>query len=235
MTDLKIGRMSPEDRLCFLTLLCLASTSDKGGLIEDCDEESVINLTRLNGEYRERAIGCLKRYEALQIVTLGVTGSVTVCNFGRRQGQNLSNAERQKNYRERRNKAIKDSNARNVTRYNDSNARIEESRVDKNIIKYKLEDMELAKLLLEKIQKNTPTFKEPNLDKWADHVRLMREADGRTVEQIKFVIEWSQSNNFWKANILSTEKLRSKFDTLVAKIKSQAGEGEIKKSKVAFT
>lgn len=227
--------MPSWDRLCFLTLLCLASSEEEGGLIRCCDEDAVIKMTRLSPEESSKAVGCLERYVALQIVTLARNGDVTVCNFGRRQGENLSNAERQKKYRERRKLAIKSSVTSNVTRYNDSNARIEKNRIDKNNTKYMSGDMEIAKLLLEKIRLNTPTFKEPNLEKWAEQVRLMRESDGRTYEQIKFLVEWSQNDNFWRANILSTGKLREKFDTLVSHMKRKVGESEIKKAKVAFT
>ena len=33
-----------------------------------------------------------------------------------------------------------------------------------------------------------PTYKEPNLEKWANEIRLMKEQDNRTEKQIKFVI-----------------------------------------------
>jgi hypothetical protein len=138
LTDLKIRRLSTEDRLCFITLLCLASTADEKGLVRGCDEQTLIEMTNLrqnpydeNSEYN-RAVGCLERYAALQIVTLHDNGDVTVNNFERRQGENLSNAERQKNYRERLKTKPKQRNARNVTRYNDSNARIEENRIEEN-------------------------------------------------------------------------------------------------------
>ena len=85
--------------------------------------------------------------------------------------------------------------------------------------KYTSEDLELSTLLLERIRDNVPTFKQPDLAKWSDHVRLMRDRDERTPEQIRFLIEWCQKDSFWKANILSTKKLREKFDTLVAHAK----------------
>ena len=47
----------------------------------------------------------------------------------------------------------------------------------------------------------------------------MRRIDKRTPEQIEFTIKWCQQDSFWQANILSTKKLRDKFDTLVAQIK----------------
>lgn len=80
-------------------------------------------------------------------------------------------------------------------------------------------DLELATQLYNLIMINTSTFKKPNLEKWADHVRLMRERDNRTIEQINFLIKWSQKHDFWASNILSTAKLRYKFDTLVAQVK----------------
>lgn len=93
-------------------------------------------------------------------------------------------------------------------------------------IKYEPKDMELSELLLSLIRNNTPTIKQPNLDKWAEQIRLAREQDGRTYEQIKFVIEWSQKSIFWQANILSTKKLREKFDTLVAQIKRDKSQSK---------
>jgi hypothetical protein len=84
--------------------------------------------------------------------------------------------------------------------------------------KYEMADFSLAEYLLELIRANVPTFKQPDLEKWAEHVRLMRERDGRTFEQIKYLIKWCQGNSFWKANILSTSKLREKFDQLTAQV-----------------
>lgn len=141
LTDTKVMQMSVEDRLCFITLLCLASSADEGGLIRNCDEYTLIRLTQLPDNIYEpdhspfhNASGCLKRYEALHCVTLGDNGDVTVVNFGRRQDQNLSNAERQKRYRERHKLRIKPRNDSNVTLGNDSNARIEKrnARVTQN-------------------------------------------------------------------------------------------------------
>ena len=86
-------------------------------------------------------------------------------------------------------------------------------------VKFEPIDMELSRKLLSLIRGNTPTFKEPNLDNWAENIRLMRERDERTVDQIQWLIEWSQKDNFWAANILSTSKLREKFDQLVSQAK----------------
>ena len=80
-------------------------------------------------------------------------------------------------------------------------------------------DYELSKLLIQEIRNNLPTFKEPNLDSWANHVSRMRRLDKRTPEQIEYLIKWCQQDSFWQGNILSTQKLREKFDTLTAQVK----------------
>ena len=80
-------------------------------------------------------------------------------------------------------------------------------------------DYELSNLLRDKIKENTPTFREPKIDSWAINIEKMRRLDKRTEEQIRFTIGWCQENSFWQANILSTKKLRDKFDYLVAQIK----------------
>ena len=41
--------------------------------------------------------------------------------------------------------------------------------------------------------------------------------DGRTLEQIKAILLWSQQDSFWKKNIKSMEKLRKQFDQLMEK------------------
>lgn len=95
--------------------------------------------------------------------------------------------------------------------------------------KFSTSDLENAKLLFDLILENNPSAKKPNFDKWSNDFRLMRERDNRTDEQIKYLINWSQNDEFWRANILSPSKLRKQFDTLIAKIKS---EREKKKPKV---
>jgi hypothetical protein len=138
LTDMKIMKMSMEDRLCYITLLSLASAAGEGGLVRNCDEDSLIKLSNIPDDPihdfnpYEKAKGFLERCNALQIVTLASNGDVTVNAFERRQEQNLSNAERQKRYRERLKITTKPTfpkrNARYVTQSNDSNARIDKIR-----------------------------------------------------------------------------------------------------------
>jgi hypothetical protein len=94
--------------------------------------------------------------------------------------------------------------------------------------KFSTSDLENAKLLFELMLQNNPSAKEPNLDKWANDFRLMRERDNRTDEAIKYLINWTQNDDFWRTNILSPAKLRKQFDALVVKIKNEKEKNQTK-------
>ncbi|MFV8260000.1 helix-turn-helix domain-containing protein [Aerococcus viridans] len=74
--------------------------------------------------------------------------------------------------------------------------------------------MKAAVYLFEKIKERLPNKKEPDFQKWADEVRKTVELDGVPIERYKQVLDWSQNDDFWQANILSTNKLRKQFDTI---------------------
>ncbi|WP_256243594.1 Replication protein O [Bacillus sp. V3B] len=81
---------------------------------------------------------------------------------------------------------------------------------------------QLSLRLLHNIRKNNEAFKEPDLQKWSNDIRLMMDRDNRTKEQIAYLIDWCQQDSFWKSNILSPAKLRKQFDQLV--IKAEKGK-----------
>jgi hypothetical protein len=92
---------------------------------------------------------------------------------------------------------------------------------------YSKEDEEYARWMFERLQERQPDVAPPNFAAWADHVRLMRERDGRTHKQIGGLFRWAQGNSFWCRNIRSPEKLRKQWDRLVDE---RMAEGEPKAS-----
>lgn len=71
----------------------------------------------------------------------------------------------------------------------------------------------LCILLADRIEANGS--KRPTItDRWRQAARLMLDRDGRTPEQVRAAIDWSQDDEFWRVNILSMPKLRQKFDQL---------------------
>jgi hypothetical protein len=81
-------------------------------------------------------------------------------------------------------------------------------------------EISLASELYDLILLNNPNTKEPNFQTWARSIDLMIRVDNRSVSEIQEVIRWSQKDSFWQANILSTKKLREKYDQLTMKMKS---------------
>jgi len=51
----------------------------------------------------------------------------------------------------------------------------------------------------------------------------MIDHDGRSEEQIHAAIDWCQTNEFWRSNILSMPKLREKYDQLRLAAKHENG------------
>ena len=125
------------DRLFFITLLCVASTEDKKGTIPKCKEAEIIRLMYLP-ENAPAVDGTLKRLRDNEMITIDNDGSVIICNFMKRQGQNLSGYERIKKYREKRKKVSNKPSSPviidNVHDNANDNARIDKNRIDKNRI-----------------------------------------------------------------------------------------------------
>lgn len=59
-----------------------------------------------------------------------------------------------------------------------------------------------------------------------DAMRLLLDRDEYSVEQVAWIIEWCQRDQFWQANILSASKLRQKFNTLVAQARVKSGPSQ---------
>lgn len=91
---------------------------------------------------------------------------------------------------------------------------------------YSDDDFDFARKMYNSILAQQPTFKKPNLKSWAKTIRLMRERDGRTYEDMQRVFVWARQDNFWKGNILSADKFRKQYDTLTAQMSSRGASYE---------
>jgi hypothetical protein len=77
------------------------------------------------------------------------------------------------------------------------------------------------KNLLELGRTKTTTLDKAKLSTWETDIRLMIESDKVTKDELKIVWKFLTKNDFWKPNILSTSKLREKFDQLISKANSE--------------
>lgn len=69
-----------------------------------------------------------------------------------------------------------------------------------------------------------PKHKKPNLDKWANTIRLMKERDGREYQDIVALFRWANKHDFWRNVILSPDNLRKKYDMLYTQMMSVAND-----------
>lgn len=94
------------------------------------------------------------------------------------------------------------------------------------------EAFQLAELLKSLILSNNPKAKIPkDLTRWAEDIDKMIRLDKRTPDEIKGVIEFSQHDSFWCANILSAGKLREKYDQLYLKSQRERKDSAEKKER----
>jgi hypothetical protein len=96
------------------------------------------------------------------------------------------------------------------------------------------DDEALAKRMFDAIRTVAPSAKEPTWPSWANAVRLMREQDGRTHEQMWTLFEWANQDSFWRAQILSPTNLRGKWTQLEARmLATQAPKPTVPQDEVA--
>lgn len=84
-------------------------------------------------------------------------------------------------------------------------------------------DYDFVQFMERELRFNNPKMRKPNLFRWAEEIRLMRERDKRTFEEIKAVFLFANNDSFWSTNILSPASLREKFDKLYVQMKAKNG------------
>lgn len=135
LCDPKIMGLSPAERSCFLTLLCLASVAEIVGEIKYITEEKLMVMAGLDiakDEWGE-TLGIFDKLERFNIIKRIDNETISVIHFRKKQDIALTNYERLKKHRDKT--KINDNGM--ITRDNgvkqNDNARIEENRIDNNI------------------------------------------------------------------------------------------------------
>ena len=107
---------------------------------------------------------------------------------------------------------------------NDNNKDIKD-KSDKLKFDHDSTEYKLANYLKNWMLKNNPKAKVPDTDRkmesWSKHIDYMIRIDKRDSKEIKEVIKFCQTNSFWLSNILSTKKLRDKYDKLYLQMKEK--------------
>lgn len=127
------------------------------------------------------------------------------------------NRIKQQEYRDRKKNNVK-SCVQNSTQCTHTEAeadtKAKKSKKDSQKNNFSDADLETSVFIFKKIQELNPNHKEPNLKTWANEIRLMRERDNRTDQQIRELFIWANADGFWKSNVLSPGTLRKQWDKL---------------------
>ncbi len=84
-------------------------------------------------------------------------------------------------------------------------------------------DMQFANKIYDWTKEEFYFAKPPNFEEWANSVRMTREIDKRSEDDLHFALRWAFENDFWKANIRSPMALRKHFETMSAQIVAREG------------
>lgn len=132
LSDQKIERLTPTERSCWLTLLCLASMNESGVIkhltVKTLLNKSGVQFDEHQAETWEESLGVLEKFEMLEMIERLDVNTIAVKNWNKRQDHNLTPAERMAKMR-----ANKKDVTTNVTNVTLEENRIEENRIDKNI------------------------------------------------------------------------------------------------------
>lgn len=150
ITDPKMRMLTIEEKMCWVILMCLANSEDKNGLVSFVNEPEIMRQAGVieGTDSWDRTRGFLEKFQEYNMIEIKVTSvtqghvtdasralyaDVVLVNFQNRQDTNLDGSERQKRYRERLKISSESRYGSDVALRNDSDARIDKIREDKNI------------------------------------------------------------------------------------------------------
>lgn len=85
------------------------------------------------------------------------------------------------------------------------------------------DDLKTAKWIAARVRAINPACKKPDITAWSNTVRLIRQLDGRTHQEICALYDWASKDSFWHKNILCPATLRKQWDRLILERGSGAG------------
>ncbi|MEB7623166.1 replication protein [Enterobacter vonholyi] len=95
------------------------------------------------------------------------------------------------------------------------------------------EDLKTAQWISTRVKLINPTCKVPDITSWSNTVRLMRQIDNRSHQDICALYDWASKHHFWQTNILSPESLRKQWDKLTMQ-RNAGGEQRAAKPDLDF-
>lgn len=152
------------ERSCWMTLLSFASVAEDGGRVKYLSEPQLMTAANVSPMHEEwdLTVGVLKKFEELGMIEQS-NGIITVKNWGKRQESYLTNAQRQARFRDKRK-----SNAEITDVLLQSNARIEENRIEENNTS-KSSDLQITKEITTEVKKKADTAYRGVFELWGKY------------------------------------------------------------------
>jgi len=233
LVDGKIRAMNGNERSCFLTLLCLADTSNIPGFIKNLPETDLLWLSGLDIQKEEwqETLGILDKFQNMGILIRNDNDCIEIKNFRKRQGEALSAYERVKKQRaliRKDNKMIRnDTDDNEMIRYRREEKRIEKKRKEENrkekntiISAEPNEENQLFKLFYETINPNINYAHKGNRN---DATWLIgKYGIEKVINAAKFAI--SVQGKPYAPTINTPSQLKNKMADLVAYQKREEGK-----------
>ena len=207
--------------LYWYCLELIADKVDRHSLTFDLEHDAdiIAHDTRLHPDQVEE----MMRYMVDLALFENNDGVITCFKLAKRLEENLSKSPEFKLIKDSIKELIPVSNRLNtgeipVSQRTEENRteenRKEKKRRDSQENKFSDADLQVAQTIFELIKVINPSHKEPTFETWANDIRLMRERDKRTHEQILDLFRYANNDDFWKVNILCPKTLRGKWDKL---------------------
>jgi len=182
--------------------------------------------TKINQNSVERILNYFKNEHQIEQQTTNKNRLITILKWERYQGNEQLNEQQVSNKRATSEQQV------STNKKEDKNVKNEKKK-NKELFVGNQNHFRLTNLLKDLMLQNDPKAKIPkDITKWVDPIEKLERIDKRTAGEIEAVIRFSQEDDFWKANILSTEKLRKQFPQLMLKAKQNFGglSGKMRRS-----
>ena len=164
----------------------------------------------------KRFIDALKIDSMIDIKTDTNTSVITICNYtGFQDGETTDSTTH--GTTDGHQTDIGQGTNNNVNKDNNVNNLNVPPVAQRSKFKFNDDDYRFAEEMFKRVIVINPTAKQPNLDSWANTIRLMREIDNRTHKDMWAAFDWANRDSFWCSNVLSPDKLRKQFDKLQVK------------------
>lgn len=226
---------TPEQKTILITLLMIVNIADKtwewqgekfnckaGQIITSLDKIAKLSGKGITIQNVRTALIKFEKYDFLTNISTKTGRLITIVNWSLYQHESHNtNKDTNNELTKHQQSANKELTTTKEYKNNKNNKKYIYSSIDERL------SLLLQSLILER-DSNSKT-RVANIPMWSSNIEKLHRIDKREYEDIENVIRWCQQDSFWQNNILSTKKLREKFDTLLGQSKSKH---EPKKDKV---